>query len=468
MVTRRKALAIGAAGAGGAVLAAGGAAVIANRDKPEPPSPAAVDGQGRMLWRNWSGIQNAYPASRLAPRDEAELAAALPGAAAPIRAVGSGHSFTALASTSGALVSIDALAGVIRWEGDEPVVRAGTRLGALGPALAEKGRAMPNLPDINKQSLAGAIATGTHGTGQGLQALHGDVKALALITADGRRVDCDAATRPDVYQAARVSLGALGIVTEARLATSPNRRLRRRVWVEPLEETLAKAEDRWKQHRNYEFYAVPFTDLAANITHDETDDAPVAPPPSQDDAFLEALKMLRNTFGWSNGLRKRAARMILAGAEEETAVDEGWKLLSTERPVRFNEMEYHLPPETHLGALKQVVAVIEKERPDVFFPIEVRRVAGDEAWLSPFHGGVRGSVAVHAWYKDDYAFFYDLIEPIFQRAGGRPHWGKLHSLRGQRLGALYPNWKDFLEVRRELDPQGRMLNPYLRGLFDLG
>ncbi|MBX3480810.1 MAG: FAD-binding protein [Caulobacter sp.] len=467
MVTRRKAMVMGAAGVGGAVLATGGAAVIANRDKPEPPSPPAVDPQGRLLWRNWSGIQSAYPAQRLAPKDEAELAAGLKAAPAPVRAVGAGHSFTALAATNGTLVSLDAMAGVTGWDGNVATVRAGTRLGALGPALAEKGRAMANLPDINKQSLAGAISTGTHGTGKSLPAIHANLAGLTLVTADGRTVECDASHRPDLFNAARVSLGALGIITQARLNTSPNRRLRRRVWIEPFEEAVAKAEDRWNSHRNFEFYAIPFTGLAANITHDETDDPPEAAPPSQDDAFLEALKMLRNTFGWSNGLRKGAAGMLLGGTKPETAVDEGWKLLSTERPVRFNEMEYHLPPETQLAALKEVVAVIEKERSDVFFPIEVRRIAGDDAWLSPFQGGPRGSVAVHAWYKDDYAFFFEIIEPIFQRHGGRPHWGKLHSLRGQRLAALYPNWKDFLEVRRELDPSGKMLSPYLRGLFEI-
>lgn len=468
MATRRKALAMGAAGVGVALAGGTGAVLYANREKPEPASPDAVDKQGRMLWRNWSGIQNAYPAVRLAPKDEAELAAGLKTAQGPIRAVGAGHSFTALAATNGTLVSLEAMSGVIRWDGDSPVIRAGSRLGVLGPALAEKGRAMANLPDIDQQAFAGAIATATHGTGQGLKALHGDVTGIALLTSRGERIECDATRRPDVFQAARVSLGTLGILTEAKIATIPNRRVRRRVWLEPLEETYGKAEERWKAHRNYEFYAIPFTGLAANITHDETDDPPQAPPPSQDDAFLEALKGLRNTLGWSNGLRKAAAKALLGGAEEETAVDEGWKLLSTERPVRFNEMEYHLPPETHLQALKDVMAVIEKERKDVFFPIEVRRTAGDDAWLSPFQGGPRGSVAVHAWYKDDYAFFFDLIEPIFQRAGGRPHWGKLHSLRGQRLAALYPGWKDFLAVRAELDPEGRMLNPYLKGMFDLG
>jgi FAD-linked oxidoreductase len=466
-VSRRKALIGGGVAVAGGVVAAGSAGLIANRDKPEPASPPAVDGQGRMLWRNWSGIQTAYPVARLAPDSEAALAAGLAAAVAPIRAVGAGHSFTALAATNGTLVSLDALSGLIRWEGDEAVVRAGSRLSALGPLLAARGRAMANLPDINKQSFAGAIATATHGTGQTLKALHGQVTALSLITPDGRRIDCDAKTRPEVFNAARVSLGSLGIITEARIATVPNERLHRHVWVEPFEEALAKAEERWKTHRNFEFYAVPFTGLAANISHDITTDPATPPVAGQDDAFLDALKMLRNTFGWSNGLRKAAAKALLGGAEEENVVGESWKLLSTDRPVRFNEMEYHLPPETQLAALQEVMAMIETERRDVFFPIEVRRTAGDDAWLSPFQGGVRGSIAVHAWYKDDYAFFFELIEPILQRHGGRPHWGKLHSLRGQRLQGLYPNWKDFLAVRAALDPKGRMLSPYLTGLFDL-
>lgn len=463
MISRRKALIAGAGGV--AVVGAGvGAAAYANRQKPEPPAPPSTK-DGKVLWRNWSGIQYAYPQARLAPPNGAELATALPAAAAPIRPVGAGHSFTALVPTSGTLVSIDALNGIAGWDGDQAIVRAGTRLGALGPALAAQGRAMANLPDINKQSLAGALATATHGTGAKLTAIHGDVTHMTLVTPEGAVVDCDATIRPDVFEAAKVSLGALGVVVEARLRTTENRRLRRRVWIEPFEEALAKAEARWAQHRNYEFYAVPFTDLAVGISHDETDEPTQPQGRSQDDAFLEALRSLRNLTGFSTPLRKRAAKALLGSVEPETAVDEGWKLLSTERPERFNEMEYHLPADAQLAALREVVAAIEKHRPDVFFPIEARRIAPDEAWLSPFQGGPRGSVAVHAHYKDDHGFLFDVVEPIFLRHGGRPHWGKLHSLKAPQLAALYPRWKDFLEVRRELDPKGRMLNPYLRGLF---
>lgn len=462
MISRRAALVSGVAGV--AAVGAGGV-YLASRDKPEPPSPPSVDAQNHLLWRNWSGVASAYPAVRSAPRTESEAAEVLKTSAAPVRAVGAGHSFTALVPTSGTLLTLDNLSGVERWEGTEAVVRGGTRLGALGPALAARGRAMANLPDINKQSLGGCLATATHGTGKGLKAIHGDVTGLRLATVAGEVLDCDADNNPDIFQAAKVSLGALGVITQVRLATIENRRLHRRVWVEPLEETFAKAEERWAQHRNFEFYAVPFTGLAANITHDETD-APAKPRgPDTDTTFLEVLKQLRNLTRFSAPLRKAAAKAILGSVAPEEAVDEGWKLLSTERPVRFNEMEFHIPVDRHLTALKDVVGAIEANRPDVFFPIEVRRIAADEAWLSPFQGGPRGSIAVHCHYKDDYDFLFSLIQPILRAHDGRPHWGKLHTLKAPDLAALYPDWTRFLDVRRRLDPQGRLLNTYLRDLF---
>jgi len=148
----------------------------------------------------------------------------------------------------------------------------------------------------------------------------------------------------------------------------------------------------------------------------------------------------------------------------EEAVDEGWKLLSNERPVRFNEMEFHFPFDNQLAALQETVAIIEKHRSDVFFPIEVRVIAPDDAWLSPFNRGLSGSVAVHAYYQDDYRFFFEMIEPVFRKHGGRPHWGKLNSLRHADFAALYPRFKDALAIREQLDPQGRLLNDYLKSV----
>jgi FAD-linked oxidoreductase len=428
-----------------------------------------MDAKGDLVWRNWSGIRHSYPQARVAPASEDQLSHVLKTSPAPIRPVGAGHSFMALVPTDGTLLSLDAMSGVTHVDSEIATVWAGTRLGALGPALAAQGRAMANLPDINKQSLGGALGTATHGTGKHLPAIHANVTALRLATVDGNIVECDAQKNAELFDAARVSLGSLGIITQVKLRTGPSRRLHRRVWLEPFETSLAKAEERWNQHRNFEFYAVPFTGLAANIAHDETDEPARPRGPETDSEFLEALKTLRNLFDFSNAARRAAAQIVLWSAERnpEEAVDEGWKLLSTERPVRFNEMEFHVPAETQLTALREVVAAIEANRPDVFFPIELRRIAPDNAWLSPFQGGPRGSIAVHCYYKDEYEFLFALIEPILRRHGGRPHWGKLNSLTGADFAALYPRWKDFLALRRSLDPQGRLLNDYLKGIFSV-
>jgi len=466
-ITRRNVLT--AAGAGAAAIAGAGAAgyVAETREKPEPQDPPATDKEGHLVWRNWSGIQHSYPELRMAPTSEDQLAEMLKSAPAPIRAVGAGHSFMPLVPTDGTLLTLDEISGVVSVDGDEAVVRAGTRLGDLGPALAARGRAMANLPDINKQSLGGALGTATHGTGQRLRAIHGDVTALRLVTANGDIVDCSATNNPDLFNAARVSLGSLGIITQATLKTVPARRIHRRVWLEQFDEALDKAEERWKTHRNFEFYAVPFTGLCANIANDETDEPARPSGPETDSDFLSVLKGLRNLLGFSTTLRKAAAETLLSAyaSEPEEAIDDGWKLLSTDRPVRFNEMEFHLPAENQLAALREVVAVIEAKRPDVFFPIELRRIAPDDAWLSPFQGGLHGSIAVHAYYKDDYDFFFTLIQTILRKHGGRPHWGKLNSLKAADFAALYPRWNDFHELRMSLDPQERLLNPYLKKIL---
>jgi len=466
-VNRRNVL-IGSGIGAAAVAGLGGYGYLrATGDKPEPPAPPATNAKGDLVWRNWSGIQHSYPELRVAPKSEDELANIVNAARSPLRAVGAGHSFMPLVPTDGTLMTLDNLAGVTDVDATGiATVWAGTRLGDLGPALAAKGRAMANLPDINKQSLGGALGTATHGTGKHLRAIHGDVVGLRLATARNHIMTCDANTNADLFNAARVSMGSLGIITQVKLRTIPNKRLHRRVWLENFQQTLANAETRWKQHRNYEFYAIPFTGLAANITHDETDEPARPRGPDTDTGFLEMLKAVRNLFGNSTGMRESTARFLLEtfGTPEE-AVDEGWKLLSTERPVRFNEMEFHMPADAQLSALQEVVATIEKHRPDVFFPIETRRIATDDAWLSPFQGGEHGSVAVHAYYKDDYDFFFTLIEPIFRRHGGRPHWGKLNNLKTKDFASLYPRWNDFVALRREMDPDGRLMNSYLRGIM---
>ena len=461
MTSRRQIL---AAGAGMALAGLGGTAAYRLMPAPEPPSPPAIDANGKLLWRNWSGIQSCYPSARSAPADEAELADLIAKTPSPIRVVGAGHSFMPLVPTPGTLVSLDRMSGVVSHNPQTltALVRAGTRLGDLGPALAAIGQEMPNLPDINKQSLGGALGTGTHGTGKGLKAIHGEVESFRLVTASGGILDCSAQSNPDIFYAALVGLGAFGIITQANLVNRPLVRLEKRVYLADWPETAADWDKLKSANRNVEFYVLPFTGKAAVITGNPTA-RPVLPRgPDEDTETLYDLKRLRDLFGFAPGLRRFVAGLALDQIPPEDIVDEGWKLLSNERPVRFNEMEFHLPADNQIAALIEVIEAIEKYRPDVFFPVEVRTIAADEAWLSPFYRRESGSIAVHAYYKEDYSFFFSIIEPILRRHGGRPHWGKLNTLTGGDFAALYPRWKDAMAVRQSLDPSGKFLNEYLK------
>ncbi|WP_182482286.1 D-arabinono-1,4-lactone oxidase [Henriciella barbarensis] len=419
-------------------------------------------------WTNWSGNQIAKPMKVIEPVGADQLKTLLKTAPGPVRVVGAGHSFTPLACTDGTLVRLDRM-GLVRSADSERKtawVNAGARLKDLSPALEDHGLAFRNLGDINAQSLAGAISTATHGTGEGLACLSAETLAFKLLTASGDVMTVSRDKDREVFEACRVSLGAIGILVEAEIQLVAPYNLHRRTWAEPVDDLLSAAGTRWQTLRNYEFFYVPFSGYGISIAHEETD-APATPrPESDDDDAVLGLKRARDYAGDNVSSR----REFLAGAFEqfdgEDVIGNSWQLLASERNVPFNEMEYHLPVETALDALDEVITYIERERPDVFFPIEVRKSAGDDIWLSPFNGEGRISVAVHAFAEDAYDFFFSHIEPIFRRAGGRPHWGKLHNLRHRDLRSLYPQFDRFCAVRREIDPEGRFMTPYLRTLFE--
>ncbi len=452
---------------GGTAAAGAGAAAIWPREAPEPPAPPAMDAQGHTVWRNWSGIQMAYPQARAAPANEDELADLLRKSPGPLRCVGAGHSFMPLVPTPGTLITLDRFDGITAHD---PValtatVRAGTRLSTLGRALAAIGQDMPNLPDINKQSLAGAISTATHGTGEALHAIHGNITGFRLVTADGKITDCDAVRTPELFAAAKVGLGAFGVITSVTLRNAPMRRVERLVRLMPVEDTMHNWPALKAQNRNVEFYYLPFTGTTAVITHNETDQPATPRAPSVDNDTLLDLKHLRDWLGWSPNLRRTVARRILQTVPPERVVGEAWQLLSNERSIRFNEMEFHLPAEVQMAALREIITAIEINRPDVFFPIEARAIAEDDAWLSPFYQRASGSIAVHAYYKEDYKSLFAMIEPILRRYGGRPHWGKLNHLSKIDFASLYPRFAEAAAVRKSVDPEGRFLNDYLQRVF---
>ena len=418
-------------------------------------------------WKNWSGNQDAPSAQLMQPHNEAELKDILLKAKGPIRMVGAGHSFTPIVSTQGTLINLDNMGGIVGADAKAltATLRAGGRLKDLSEQLDAHGLAFRNLGDINVQSLAGATATATHGTGESLGCLSSEITAVRLMTADGTILEASRDTNPDLLHAAQVSMGALGVILEATVNLCRPYNLHRRTWVEPIESILANIEARWAAHRNFEIFYIPFSGYGVNIQHDVVEAQATQRPPSEDEAALATLKKLRSAFKWSPFLRKKLLAAGLKRIKGEDFIGESWKVLASPRNTRFNEMEYHLPVTAALETFREVVAYVERHQGGVYFPIEVRKTAGDDAWLSPFQGGARVSIAVHVPADEPYDWFFDGLEPILRAAGGRPHWGKLHSLGHDDFQKLYPDFQKFLSLRKRLDPEGRFMTPALARLW---
>jgi FAD-linked oxidoreductase len=418
-------------------------------------------------WQNWSGSLPASSAPISVPQDMAALQRLVADTKGAVRPVGSGHSWTPLVPSDGAIIRLDAFGGVVSVDKKNKQARlgAGGKLKDLSPELAKQGLAFRNLGDIDVQSLAGATSTATHGTGKTLKCLAGEIQGLTLLTANGTLMRIDGEHNASLLPAAQVALGALGIVTEIDMQLVDTHKLHRRVQFRNMDTLMGEAMDLWDAHRNFEFFYIPFSGTAMSITHDVTQAADTPRDEDESDDAIMQLKALRDRLGWFPWLRKKLLGSAIANAPEENVIGDSWQLLSSARNVHFNEMEYHLPIEAGLAALDEVRHYIERHRSDVFFPLECRMTAGDKAWLSPFNDGPRISVAVHTHAPDDYAFLFTHIEPILRRHGGRPHWGKLNSLDGRALATLYPQFEAFADLRRELDPGGKFANAYLADLF---
>ncbi len=427
---------------------------------------APVAPPGESSWMNWAGIERATPKQIAFPDSAQVLADMIRSAPGRVRPVGSGHSFTGLATTEDTLLMLSSLAGLMAYDEASGEARfgAGTPLFQVSEELAAYGRAFDNQPDIDSQTLAGAFATATHGTGNDLPALHDNVTGFQMVTADGTIRDVTRASDPDLFEAGKVSLGALGVMTAFTIRSVPAYRLKRTVTVEDSKAFLSRLEQTAAAHRNFEFYYFPHTGLVASIVHDLTDDPPTEDEATDDDEFLQGLKALRDQLGWAPFLRRSIARSEFPRGVVEQRVNESRVLLSTVRPTRFIEMEYHLPREKGPEMVERVMRKLD-QRSDAYFPMEYRHIAPDTAWLSPFNAGPRASIAIHAAADERYDYFFADFEPMYREAGGRPHWGKLHSLGRAELTELYPEFERFLELRAQLDPSGKFLNPHLAKLF---
>lgn len=446
-----------------AALAAGGISGMAATAPDTALATPAVSGHN---WQNWSGLQTVKAASLPTPATEAELQTLLARSQGEVRAVGSGHSFTALVPTGGAIISLDRMSGVVRIDKQAMTVtvKGGTRIGVLARALDAQGLGLRNQPDVDVQTIAGAISTATHGTGIGLPAMHDDVVGLRIVRPDGEVVAIDAQSHPEWLPAARVSLGSLGVISEVTLRVLPAYNLHRRVWLQPIDALLEQAPALARRHRHFELYYLPFTGYGAAIAHDVYTGQDLHFPKAADDEVLSDLRLLRDWLGRFPALRQWTASKLIDPDMKEEAKQRSWKLLSSVRPVKFNESEWHVPQSQGIACLKQIIRAIEKHN-EAFFPIEFRFIKGDDAWLSPFHGRDCCSIAVHAAAEEPYQYLIDDGAPIFKAHGGRPHWGKLHRLGAKDLANLYPQWQAFQNLRQSFDPKGRMLNAHLRHLM---
>ena len=425
-------------------------------------------------WRNWAGNVRCTPAAIVRPRSEEEVAVAIRRAAAAgqnVRVAGSGHSYTDIVSTSGTLLSLEHMRGIVSVdeERSEATVWAGSRLRSLGDPLWEQGFAMENLGDTDVQALAGAISTATHGSGIALRSLSSQVVGLTLVSAAGEVVECSRDREPELFRAACVGLGGLGVITRVRLRLQPRYTLSMKMRREKLAGVLAEMEQRLHS-RHFEFWYWPNTGIVTTRTTELTDAASTQSPVRR---FLQGI-VVENAGLWIvNSIAKAVppsadaiSRLQAALAPTGERVDRPYRLLATPRLVKLLETEYSVPAEAGPDCLREIKAWIDKSHVPISFPIEYRYVAADDSFLSPYYGRASAVIDLQQFKGMPHHEYFSAGEEIFRRYDGRPHWGKLHSRTADELRPLYPDWDRFQEVRRRWDPDGLFMNDYLRRVLE--
>lgn len=424
-------------------------------------------------WQNWGRSASIRPVRVERPRSpegvqRAVVAAASQGLA--IKAVGAGHSFTGIAVAPGVLLELDDLQGLVAADAatGRVTLLAGTRLHRIPALLAPYGLAMQNLGDIDRQSISGAISTGTHGTGAGYGGLATQVVGITLVTAAGEFLRIDEAQNSELLPAVALGLGALGIIVEVTLQCVPAFVMHAIDEPAPLDDVLATLDERVAASDHFEFYWFPHTDVALTKRQTRLPESTVRQPLPIVGKWIDETLL-------SNGVYRvvcAAGQVVpavtppfsrlavrLTGNREYTDLSN--RVLTQSRTVRFREMEYALPAENVVSAFRAVQALIAQRGWRIEFPIEVRFAAEDDRWLSTAHGRASGYIAVHRYWRADPTVYFEAVEEIMLAHGGRPHWGKLHTLDAGQLRGRYPRFDDFLALRDRLDPERRFGNRYL-------
>ena len=424
-------------------------------------------------WQNWGRSAQVKPLRVERPRSPEGVQRAVQAAVAQglgIKAVGAGHSFTGIAIAPGVLLELDDLQGLVAADATSGRVTllAGTRLHRIPRLLAPYGLAMENLGDIDRQSIAGAISTGTHGTGARFGGLATQVVGLTLVTAAGEFLRIDDHHNTEMLPAAALGLGALGIVVEVTLQCVPAFVLQAIDEPAPLDDVLSTLDARVTASDHFEFYWFPHTDVALTKRQQRMPESTRREPLPVVGRWIDETLL-------SNGLYRAVcataqvvpaitppfSRLAVRVTGDRRYTDRSHRVLTQSRTVRFREMEYALPAENVVPAFRAVRALIAQRGWRIEFPIEVRFAAADDLWLSTAHGRESGYIAVHRYWRADHAEYFEAVEQIMREHGGRPHWGKLHTLTAEQLRESYPRFDDFVELRDRLDPDRVFSNAYL-------
>ncbi|GAA3149547.1 L-gulonolactone oxidase [Kribbella aluminosa] len=428
-------------------------------------------------WRNWSGTESATGIETLRPGSTDELAATVKAAAEQgkkLKAVGSGHSFTGCSVPQQVMVQLDGLSSILHADqaSGRVTVGAGTDLRKLTAGLAAFDLAMANLGDIDKQTISGAISTGTHGTGAQLGGLATQVVALDLVTADGSVLHCSAEEHPEVFGAARISVGALGVISALTLQCVPAFLLRAQEMPLPLADVLDGFDEFADGNDHFEFYWFPHTEIALTKRNNRVGADVAAAPVGRVRGWVDDELLSNKVFELTNRLAVRRPGMVprinqLASRalSAREYVDASYKVFCSERSVVFRESEYAVPRESVVEVLHRLRDWIDASGERIPFPIEVRVAAPDDIWLSTASGRATAYIAIHQYHRLPHDPYFRAFENIVADYGGRPHWGKLHTLTATDLRARYPRFDDFLAVRDRLDPHRTFENAYTRQVF---
>lgn len=425
-------------------------------------------------WTNWAGNVSAVPRAVHRPTSEDAVSELIRQCAAlhqRVKVPGSGHSFTATAAPEDQMVSIASLSGLISIDRSQLTVKvgAGTVLNDLNRILHAEGLALPNLGDIAYQTVAGAISTSTHGTGRTLPGLAAQVRGFRLVTATGAVFECTPQSHSEIFELGRVSVGALGVITEYTLQVVESFRLQAHEVPMKLDDVLSQWDELTSTNDHFEFFWIPHTKWALTKRNNRTEQ-PLAPlPPIR--GWFEKTFMENVAFGALCHLGKLRPSLIprlataLPSSGSRQYVDQSFKIFASPRLVHFYEMEHALPIESLVPALRDIVNMVERKGYLLNFPVEVRATAADDIALSTSFGRASAYIAVHIFKGMDYQPFFRDVEDIMRQYDARPHWGKIHHRKADELSHLYPRFDEFIELRNRLDPHRMFQNQYTQQVF---